>query len=95
VFIRDAAVSGLSYLSDPRSIQRLSEVLEKETAQGVRKNIEAVVKQLHKFQSFILDGKIDPLEQILGIFDDDITDMSTSVRDTMNELHRKMYESSD
>lgn len=95
VFIRDAAVTGLSYLSDPRSIQPLSEALEKELAEGIRTNIEGVLAYLRKIQSDSFYGETSPLDKILGIFDDDITDMSTSVRDTMDKLHRKMYESTD
>lgn len=95
VFIRDAAVSGLSYLSDPRSIQRLTEALKKESSQRVRTNIEGVLEYLHNIQSDAFYDKISPLDKILGIFDDDITDMSTSVRDTMDKLHRKKYGSTD
>lgn len=48
VFIRDAAVSGLSYLSDPRSIPRLSKAQEEESAQGICANIKTVLKYLHQ-----------------------------------------------
>lgn len=37
----------------------------------------------------------DPLEKILGIFDDDITDLSTSVRDNMDELRRQQAKDTD
>ncbi len=48
VFIRDAAVSGLSYLGDPKSIDRLSEALTEEPSQGIRTNIKTVLKYLRK-----------------------------------------------
>lgn len=48
VFIKDAAVSGLSYLGDPKSISRLSKAQEEEASQAVRINIESVLKYLHK-----------------------------------------------
>ena len=37
----------------------------------------------------------DPLEKILGVFDDDITDLSTTVRDTMDHVHRKSSKRAD
>ena len=51
VFIRDAAVSGLSYLGDLKSIPRLSKAQEGESSQAVRINIEAVLRYLHKLAS--------------------------------------------
>lgn len=51
VFIRDAAVSGLSYLGDLKSIRRLSKAQEGESSQAVRINIEAVLRYLHKLAS--------------------------------------------
>jgi len=48
VFIRDAAVSGLSYLGDPKSIVRLSEALTEEPSQGIRTNIKTVLKYLRQ-----------------------------------------------
>ncbi|MBZ0299785.1 MAG: hypothetical protein K8J31_08600 [Anaerolineae bacterium] len=37
----------------------------------------------------------DPLEAIMGVFDDDVTDMSTSVRQTMAEIWRQKNERPD
>lgn len=50
VFIRDAAVSGLSYLDDPKSIDRLSKALVEEPSQGIRTNIKTVLKCLRSTQ---------------------------------------------
>lgn len=40
-------------------------------------------------------GNTDPLEKIIGIFDDDITDLSMTVRETLQEYFRKKYGSTD
>jgi hypothetical protein len=40
------------------------------------------------------DVQIDPLAAMDGMFDDDITDLSTTVRETMDAYYRKKYGSS-
>ncbi len=40
-------------------------------------------------------SRIDAMEAMNGMFDDDISDLSTSVRETMNTYYRKRDDSSD
>jgi len=37
----------------------------------------------------------DPLEKIAGIFDDDIDDLSVTVRETMNKFYEKRHADTD
>ena len=41
------------------------------------------------------DTLADPLNALIGMFDDDITDMSSTVRETMDAYYRRKYGSSD
>lgn len=41
------------------------------------------------------DPNIDPFEAMCGMFDDPITDLSETVRETMEEFYRKRYGTDD
>jgi metal-responsive CopG/Arc/MetJ family transcriptional regulator len=58
----------------------------------------AIIKSL--VQEYISQhGQIKPtpeaLEAFIGMFDDDVTDLSTTVRETMDAYYRKKYGNSD
>lgn len=48
-----------------------------------------------KSEEGTIDLPPDPLEAIMGIFDDDITDMSTTVRKTMHKYYQEKYDRPD
>jgi hypothetical protein len=40
-------------------------------------------------------NEYDPITSIIGIYDDDITDMSTTVRETLQKYYQEKYGDSD
>jgi hypothetical protein len=46
--------------------------------------------QLYEHQT--KNAQIDPLDAMQGAFDDDVNDLSTSVRETMTDYYRQKYD---
>ena len=89
-------------IEDQELVQRLNDIAAKE-----QRPVEAVLRSLldkyavqpnaSEEAQALLDkyrqraAETDPLEAFIGFFDDDITDMSTTVRETLDNYYRKRY----
>ena len=74
----------------------LAQQIEHIAEQERRSPIEVIQSWLEHYQSTPSRPiENDPLDKITGIFSDNISDMSDSVRSTLSEFYRKKYESTD
>ena len=70
-------------------------------AQREHRSVEAVLESLVEFyeaapeHASITDTAVDPLDAYVGSLDTDLTDLSTTVRETMTEYYRKKYGNPD
>ena len=82
--------------------QDLAERLQAIAAQEHR-SVDAVLQELlanyrspvEKEAIRLPDTKTDPFDAMCGMFDDPVTDLSETVRETMEEFYRKRYGTDD
>jgi hypothetical protein len=71
--------------------RRLEEIARREN-RPLAEVIASMVEQYAVPPAEEMDDFVDP---IIGIFDDDVTDLSTTVRETMDDYWRKKYGGTD
>ncbi|MCQ3932234.1 MAG: hypothetical protein DPW16_17430 [Chloroflexi bacterium] len=70
-------------------------------AQREHRSVEAVIESLVEFYETAPEhtprpnAVVDPLDAYIGSLDTDLTDLSTTVRETMTEYYRKKYGNPD
>lgn len=69
-------------------------------AQREHRSLEAVIESLVEFYEAAPEhaptpNTVDPLDAYIGSLDTELTDLSTTVRETMTEYYRKKYGNPD
>lgn len=68
-------------------VQRLREIAQRE-----QRSIDDVLGEMIEHYGDVSNvPEPDPIEAFLGAFDNDVTDLSTTVRETMQAYYRKKY----
>jgi metal-responsive CopG/Arc/MetJ family transcriptional regulator len=70
--------------------KRLQEIAEREN-RSINELVTSLVEESIAPDTSTIDESVDPFDAIDGILDYDITDMSTTVKETMREYFRKKY----
>lgn len=73
--------------------KRLEEIARREK-RPVADLIASWIEQ-EETDTTIEDAADDPITSIIGIYDDDITDLSTTVRETLQKYYQEKYGNSD
>ncbi len=73
--------------------KRLEEIAQREKL-PVADLIASWIEQ-EETDTAIEDADDDPITSIIGIYDDDITDLSTTVRETLQKYYQEKYGNSD
>ncbi len=65
----------------------------KRISEQEQRPVEAVLRSLLDQYNVVTDSDVDsdPLDAFIGMIDDDITDLSSTVRETMEDYYRKKY----
>jgi len=71
--------------------QQLEEIARHEN----RPVAEVIEKMLQQYSPAQSDERAPDWDSIVGIYDDDVTDMSTSVRETLQAYFQKKYANPD
>ncbi len=67
--------------------RRLEDIARREN----RPLAEVIASMVERYPAPVVEDIQDIDDPIIGIFDDDVTDMSTTVRETMDDYWRKKY----
>ena len=69
--------------------QRIEEIAQQEH----RSVVETVASMVEKYKPRLLSQEASDaaLDAIVGVFDDDITDLSTTVRETLHKYYQEKY----
>jgi len=78
----------------PDEIARQIEAVAKLENRPIEEVVASMVRQ-YTPQPYSQEGSDAAFEAIFGIFDDDVTDMSTTVRETLHKYFQDKYGDSD